>query len=192
MNDIDKSLINAHIQGDQTAFAELVRRYGDSVLGFLMKMSGNRELAEDFFQETFKRVHEKVHTLRGNRFKPWLFTIATRVAIDGLRKQPHCVSLNQNLDCDNGRCEQLSAVADTSWEPSQKAVRAERKEQVRLAVESLPERQRATLILAYYQQLSYSEVAQVLGCTIGTVKTQMFRALKTLSQRLPDISEEMR
>jgi len=191
MNDTDKSLIEAHIQGDATAFAELVRRYGDSVLGYLIKMTGNREQAEDFFQETFKRVHEKAHTLRGERFKPWLFTIATRVAINGLHKRLKFVSLNQKQDCDDGHCEQLSAVADTSCEPSQGAVRAERKEQVRLAIETLPESQRATLILTYYQQLSYSEAAQVLGCSVGTVKTQMFRALKTLAQRLPDISEEM-
>jgi len=156
-----------------------------------MKMSGNCEQAEDFFQETFKRVHEKAHTLRGNRFKPWLFTIATRVAIDGLRKRPQFVSLNQKLDCAEGHCEESSAiaVADRSFEPSQEALKAEQKEQVRLALESLPEKQRATLVLAYFQQLSYREVAQVLGCSIGTVKTQMFRALKTLSQRLPDILE---
>jgi len=194
MDSSDKILINAHLQGDPMAFAELVRRYGDSVLGYLMRMSGSREQAEDFFQETFKRVHEKAHTLRGNSFKPWLFTIATRVAIDGLRKRLQFVSLNQRLDCAEGHCEQLSAVAvaDSSFEPSQQALRAEQKEQVRLALESLPEKQRATLVLAYFQQLSYREVAQVLGCSIGTVKTQMFRAIKTLSQRLPDVSEEIK
>ncbi len=194
MDNTDKSLIDAHLQGDPTAFAELVRRYGDSILGYLMRMSGSREQAEDFFQETFKRVHEKAHTLQSNQFKPWLFTIATRVAIDGLRKGPQVVSLNQKLDCADGRCEQLNvvAVADTSCEPSQQAVRTEQKEQVRLALESLPEKQRATLVLAYFHQLSYREVAQVLGCSIGTVKTQMFRALKTLSQRLPDISEQIK
>ena len=189
MDNTDKSLIDAHIEGDSTAFAELVRRYGDIVLGYLMKMSGNREQAEDFFQETFKRVHEKAHTLRSNHFKPWLFTIATHVAIDGLRKKLNVVSLNQKPDCSDGDCEVVAA--DSSCEPSQEAVKAEQKEQVRLAIETLPERQRATLVLAYFQQLSYREVAQVLDCSIGTVKTQMFRALKTLSQRLPDISEEI-
>ncbi|MHC4602380.1 MAG: RNA polymerase sigma factor, partial [Planctomycetota bacterium] len=77
MDNTDKSLIDAHRKGDKTVFGELVRRYGDSVLGYLTKMSGSRERAEDLFQETFKRVHEKAHTLRGNHFKSWLFTIAT-------------------------------------------------------------------------------------------------------------------
>ena len=74
------------------------------------------------------------------------------------------------------------------FEPSEAAIRSEQKEQVRQAVEELPNRQRATLVLAYYQQLSYSEVADVLGCSTGTVKVHMSRALRTLAQRLPDIS----
>jgi len=71
-------------------------------------------------------------------------------------------------------------------------IKAEQKEQVRQAVESLPANQRATLVLAYYQQLSYREVAEVMGCSIGTVKAQMYRALKTLAQRLPDVSGEVK
>jgi len=192
----DKSLIDAHLQGDTTAFGELVRRHGDSLLGYLTRMTGSIEQAEDLFQETFKRVHEKADTFRGSRIKSWLFAIATNVAIDGMRKSRRLqvVSLNQKIDCDGENCEELSAVAvaDNSFEPSQKAIMTEWKEQVRQALELLPARQRATLVLAYYQQLSYTEVAQVLGCSIGTVKTQMYRALKTLAQRLPDISEDMK
>jgi RNA polymerase sigma-70 factor (ECF subfamily) len=188
----DKSLIDAHIQGDTTAFSELVRRYGDSLLGYLTRMTGSKEQAEDLFQETFKRVHEKADTFRGTRIKSWLFAIATNVAIDGMRKSKrlHVVSLDQKLDCNDGNCQELSAVAlsDSSYEPSQKSIVDEQKELVRQALELLPSRQRATLVLAYYQQLSYPEVAQVLGCSIGTVKTQMYRALKTLAHRLPDVS----
>jgi RNA polymerase sigma-70 factor (ECF subfamily) len=188
----DKSLVDAHLKGDTMAFGELVRRYGDSLLGYLTRMTGSKEQAEDLFQETFKRVHEKADTFRGTRIKSWLFAIATNVAIDGMRKSRRLqvVSLNQKLDCDDEEGQELSvvAVADNSYEPSQKAIMAEQKEQVRQALELLPVRQRATLVLAYYQLLSYSEVAQVLGCSVGTVKTQMYRALKSLAQRLPDIS----
>ncbi len=191
MLNTDKSLIDAHIAGDETAFGELVRRYGDSVLGYLVRMTGNREQAEDYFQETFKRVHEKGYTFRGERFKSWLFTIATRVAIDGLRKQKRqpAVSLNQNAGCTDGNCSELGSVpAADCCDPSQEALAAEQKEQVRTAVEELPTKQRATLVLAYYQQLSYPEVAEVLGCSTGTVKVQMSRALRTLARRLPDVS----
>lgn len=191
MKKTDKRLIEAHRQGDPSAFGELVRRYGDSVLGYLIRMSGNREIAEDLFQETFKRVHEKAHTFRGPQFKGWLFRIATRVALDGIRRgrRTKTVSLNQQLDCDNPNSEQLGAVAleDNSCNPSEQALKVERAEQVRRAIQLLPKRQRATLVLAYYQQLSYPDVAEVMGCSVGTVKTQMFRALKTLADKLPEI-----
>ncbi|MGB2865417.1 MAG: sigma-70 family RNA polymerase sigma factor [Sedimentisphaerales bacterium] len=191
MENTDKSLIDAHRQGDPAAFGELVRRYGDSVLGYLIRMNGNREQAEDLFQETFKRVHEKAHTFRGPQFKGWLFKIASRVALDGMRrgKRIKTVSLNQQLDCDNPNSDQLGAVAlaDNSCNPSEQALKAEQTEQVRRAIELLPARQRATLVLAYYQQLSYPDVAEALGCSVGTVKTQMFRALRTLAHKLPEI-----
>jgi len=136
-------------------------------------------------------VHEKAHTFRGPQFKGWLFKIATHVALDGFRrgKRVKAVSLNQQLDCGNRNSDQLGAVAleDNSCNPSEQALKAEQTEQVRRAIQLLPERQRATLVLAYYQQLSYTDVAKALGCSIGTVKTQMFRALKTLAQKLPDI-----
>jgi len=191
MEKTDKSLIEAHRQGDQAAFSELVRRYGDSVLWYLIRMSPNREQAEDLFQETFKRVHEKAHTFRGPQFKGWLFKIATHVALDGIRrgKRIKTISLNRQLDCDNPNSEQLGAVAlaDNSCNPSEQTMKAEQREQVKRAIELLPARQRATLILAYYQQLSYPDVAKVLGCSVGTVKTQMFRALRTLADNLPEI-----
>jgi RNA polymerase sigma-70 factor (ECF subfamily) len=164
------------------------------LLGYLKKMTGSIELAEDLFQETFKRVHEKAGTFRGSRIKNWLFAIATNAAIDGFRRNSRLqvTSLNQRLDCDDNEGRELSAVAvaENSYEPSQTAIMAERKEQVRQALEMLPAKQRATLVLAYYQQLSYPEVAQVLDCSVGTVKTQMYRALKTLAKRLPHISED--
>ena len=102
-----------------------------------MRMSGSREQAEDLFQETFKRVYEKAHTFRGTQFKSWLFTIATRVAIDNLRRRRRLrlVSLSQTVDCADGTCEQLNTVAATKgcYGPSEEAAMAEQKEQVRQA-----------------------------------------------------------
>ena len=186
----DESLIAAHLRGDETAFRELVQRYGDGVLGYLFRMTGNRDQAEDLFQETFKRVHEKARTFRCSHFKSWLFTIATRVTIDGARRRKRraAISLNQEIDCGQDNPSQLAEmmVAEDAADPADELVREEQKEQVRKAIESLPVRQRATLVLAYYQQLSYREVADAMGCSVGTVKTQMSRALATLARRLPD------
>ena len=189
-----KSLLEAHCQGSPTAFAELVARYGGGVFGHLMRMCPNREQAEDCFQETFKRVHQKAHTFRGTRLRPWLLTIATHIAIDALRKNRRfrVVSLNRKKGCPGNGYEASGTIAiqDDSCNPLEEVVNAEQKQQVREAVGFLPDKQRATLVLAYYQQLSYSEVAQVMGCSVGTVKTQMYRALRTLARKLPRLGGE--
>jgi len=191
MVNTDKSLLEAHCKGDRTAFAELLRRYGGSLLGYLVHMTGSREQAEDLFQETFKRVHQKAHTFRGGAFKSWLFTIATRLAIDASRRRAHrqTVSLSRRLGCTDGHCAELAEkLPGQARNPSEEAILAEQKQQVRQAIDELPGRQRATLVLAYYQQLNYSEVARVMGCSTGTVKAQMSRALRTLARKLPDVS----
>jgi len=184
----DESLLNAHLQGDRSAFRQLVQRYGDSLLGYLFHMTGDRDQAEDLFQETFKKVHEKAGTFHGLYFKGWLFAIATRAAIDHIRRRKRlsAASLDQTDDCDGADCPRSAATADNTTDPGIEIIKQEQKQLVRRAVDDLPDKQRATLILAYYQQLSYKEVAQVLGCSIGTVKTQMSRALGTLARRLPD------
>jgi RNA polymerase sigma-70 factor (ECF subfamily) len=189
MMNTDKSLIEAHCKGDQKAFGEIINRYGDSVLGYLIKMTGDKEHAEDLFQETFKRVHEKSHTFKGTEFKSWLFKIATNVTYDGFRRKQRAKSkgLNVNFINENGEDLVSTAAADNSFNPSVATVKAEQAEQVRQAVESLPDKQKAALVMAYYQQLSYREVALALDCSIGTVKTQMYRALKTLAQKLPEV-----
>jgi RNA polymerase sigma-70 factor (ECF subfamily) len=188
----DKNLIDAHIMGDKTAFAEILCRHGPAVLGYLTKMANNREQAEDFFQDTFKRVHEKAHTLRSENFKPWLYTIATNIALNAHRKNKKrtTLSLNQKYECQNGNCGELAntVVAQNAVSPSKQAIKEEQRTQVVTAINTLPGKQKTTLILAYYQQLSYREVAKILDCTVGTVKTQMFRALKSLAQKLPDAS----
>ena len=189
MMNTDESLIAAHCRGDQNAFGEIVHRYGDSVLGYLIKMTGDKEQAEDLFQETFKRVHEKSHTFKGAEFKSWLFRIATNITYDGFRKkqrtEPKC--LKANFSTEDGDDPVSMATADNTFNPSVATVKAEQVEQVRHAVESLPDKQKAALVLAYYQQLSYREVALALDCSVGTVKTQMYRALKTLAQKLPEV-----
>ena len=189
MEKTGNSLIDAHLQGDPTAFDELVRRYGDSLLAYLMRICGNREQAKEIFRETFRSVHEKAHTLRGIQFKSRLYTIATRLAITGLQKsrRMRTVSLNQEFDCDGENCPEPGAVA-AAKSPCDTPEEAGRKEQVRRALESLPAGQRVTFVLAYYQGLNYREVAEVMDCSVGTVKTQMYRALRTLAERLPDTS----
>lgn len=194
----DEALIAAHNLGETTAFAELVRRYGDSLLGYLHRISANRDEAEDLFQETFRRVHENAASYSGKgKFRSWLYAIATNVARDGLRKarrQGTMISLNQpNEDCSQGGCGEtgLAVAEERLADPHQALVLEERKAQVRKAINRLPERQRNTLILTYYQGLSYNEAADVLDCSLGTVKSQMYRAVRSLAHYLPETAGEI-
>ncbi len=191
----DKSLIEAHCRGEKTAFEEILRRYGDGLLGYLTRMSGSRDDAEDLFQETFQRVHAKAHTFRGGNLRSWIFRIATNVAISGFRKsrQLRAVSLDRQMECADGHgCDGASIVeADASSEPSRQVLLGERKEQVRRAIGQLPARQRAAVVLAYYQRMTYRQAAEAMGCSLGAVKTQMNRALKSLARTLPEVSGDV-
>ena len=190
MQSPDRDLIDRYVQGDRTAFDGLIRLYGPSVLGYLRRVCGSVEDADDCFQETFRRVFEKAHTVKGRTFKPWLFRVATNVAMDGFRRQKRerAVSLDSEL-ANSEMPSPLETAVDASVSPENELIQDEQARQVRSAVAALPDRQRATLVMAYYQKLSYAQVAEALGCSVGTVKTQMFRALKALAVKLPNPSE---
>ncbi len=190
MQPTDRDLIDRYVQGDRTAFDGLIRAYGPPVLGYLRRVCHTPEDADDCFQETFRRVHEKAHTVKGNTFKPWLFRVATNVAMDGFRRQKRerAVSLDSELASPD-RLSPLDTAVDDSLSAENELIQDEQACQVRQAVASLPDRQRTTLVLAYYQKLSYAQVAEALDCSVGTVKTQMFRALKALAVKLPNPSE---
>ncbi len=185
----DRDLIDSYLRGDRTAFDDLVREHGPSVLGYLRRVCRSVDDADDCFQETFRRVHEKAHTIKGNTFKPWLFRVATNVAMDRFRRQKRerAVFLDSEL-ANSDMPSPLDTAVDASISPENELIQDEQVRQVRHAVASLPDRQRTTLVLAYYQKMSYTQVAEVLGCSVGTVKTQMFRALKALAVKLPNPS----
>jgi RNA polymerase sigma-70 factor (ECF subfamily) len=187
MEEDAKGLMRGFVRGDRAVVEQIIRLYGDSLFGYLVKMSGDRETAEDYFQETIGRVCEKATSFRGGNLRAWIFRIATNVAMDGFRKEKKraMLGLNQIQDCDGANEVAVADSKDIS-SPSEDAQRQEQKEMVQRIIEELPAGQRTILVLNYYQQLSYSEVAEVMNCTTGTVKTQMYRALRKIADKLPD------
>ena len=188
----DKSLIQAHISGDPDAFARIVRQYGPQLLGYINKINGCAHSSEDVFQETFKRVHEKSHTFKGERLKPWIYRIATNIVFDRARRKKRLKFVSLNISSEDGKAEAVAMIqANPDSDPKHQILKKERAHKVRQALETLPQRQKAALVLSYYQQLSYTEVADVMGCSVGTVKTQVFRALRALAGKLPNMSGGM-
>lgn len=186
MDSTDRNLVDAYLGGETTAFEQIIRRHGPAVLGYLTKMTHNPDKAEDLFQETFHKAYRKAGTFRGDHLRPWLLAIATNTALTDRRRTRRLAFVS--LDCSDGaHCPQL-ADPDTAADPRREILLEERKGQVRRALMSLPEKQRAAVILYYYHKLTYPQIADALGCTLGTVKTSMFRALKTLAGRLPSLS----
>lgn len=191
MPESDEALMAMYQRGGTEALDVLVRRHANALLGYLVRLTGDRHHAEDLFQETFVRVHVKASTFQtGLSFKRWLFAIATNLSMDFFRRrkrQPLLLSPDGGAE-DPERMAQ--AVPDTAPDPAAQAVSAESKKRVVQALDSLPPRQRATLVLAYFEDLSYAEVARAMGCSVGTVKTQVSRALTTLARILPDARRE--
>ena len=210
------SLLNAHIKGDQRAFDQLVRTHADSLFGYLMRICRNRQNAEDLFQQSFMKAHQRADTLKAQgNFKSWLFTIATRLAIDAARKEkrekklldhyahnsPSQSTLESNNpgktdDSSHREISQTAANAvsvdfheQNKCNPLRLAHLSEQKMLVRKALLKLPAGQRSAVVLTYYQGLTYKEASQVLGCSLGTVKTQIFRALRKLAKLLPQGQE---
>jgi len=190
MVDKECELIHAWKGGDGDAFGLLVELYADRLLGYLIRLTGSRDYAEDLFQETFMRAYENSRSFKqGAAFKPWLFQIASRLTIDSWRKakrRPNTVSL---MDENGSVCATPSSSEDA---PDVAMGRQDAKLRVRKAVDKLPPRQRAALVLAYFEGLSYPEIAVTLGCSVGTIKTQMSRAMKRLASLLPDMRETVR
>ena len=184
----DRNLMDAHVRGDREAFELLLRRHGPIVLGYLTKMTHNKDHAEDLFQETFRRAYENAGQFRGELLKPWLFKIATHTAINHYRKEKNTptVSLDQPVCGDGIHCSTLeSTLAADAIEPDRQLELDEQRRMVRNSLMQLPEKQRAALVLSYYHKLTYSQIAEAMNCSVGSVKTHLFRALKKLRTLLP-------
>ena len=189
MDPTDETLMEAYQHGDETALTQLVRRHSGPLLGYLTRMSSNPHQAEDLFQETFVRVHRKADTFRlDGKFKPWLYTIATHLAVDELRRRKR-TPLMLSLDEQNGDHHSMAdRLADGAAGPADCAESADLRARVRGALDVLSPGQRAILSLTYFEGFTYPEAARALGRSVGTIKKQMSRALRSLARALPDLA----
>ena len=175
--------------GDQQSFELLLQRYRTPLVNFLYRMVRNREQAEDLAQEVFLRVYRAREDYEPSaKFTTWLFRIATNLALNSVRDHRHeklDVSMDAPItaDAEDGE-ERMMEVADDHPDIEQHLVEEARKKMIRHAIEKLPEKQRAAVLLHKYQELDYAEISKILQCSESALKSLLFRAYETLRVEL--------
>src|SRR5271165_789917 len=175
--------------GDEQSFELLLHRYRSPLVNFLYRMVRNREQAEDLAQEVFLRVYrargEYVPTAK---FTTWLFRIATNLALNSLRdnryqKLEDSIDAPARVDSEDGDERPLD-VPEKHPNIEQHLVDVARSQMIRHAIDKLPEKQRAAVLLHKYQELDYAEISKILSCSESALKSLLFRAYEALRVEL--------
>ncbi|HEY4136144.1 MAG TPA: RNA polymerase sigma factor [Alphaproteobacteria bacterium] len=170
----DEELVALIGGGDRRAYHVLVERHGRRVLGLARRMTRNLAEAEDISQDAFLRVWQKAAEWqpRGARFTTWLYRVVVNLCIDRRRK-PSFAPIEAAGD-----------PADSRPDAEQTLVAVERDRHVKAALDALPERQRAALVLSYYEGLSNVEAAGALELSVSALESLLVRARRALRQEL--------
>jgi RNA polymerase sigma-70 factor, ECF subfamily len=165
---------------DPEILDSLIEHYQHRLFRYLLTLTGNRQSAEDFFQETWLRVLEKGGQYKGQwRFDTWLFSIARHLVIDAARRK-HSVSLEDLSDSESGALERR--LADT-FTPFEWVALTEEGGRVAAAMELLPPVCREVLLLRFQEDLRLEEIAQVVGAPLSTVKSRLYRGMEVMRER---------
>jgi RNA polymerase sigma factor (sigma-70 family) len=170
---IDQAVDN----GDEQAFASLMKRYKNPVYHMILKMVRNVDDAEDLTIEAFAKAFKNLSRFKKDyTFSTWLFRIATNNAIDFIRKKRlETYSLNTSFTDDNGESVNID-VKDANRNPQEEAINTQKIQMVRLFVDKLPAKYQRLVKLRYFKEYSYDEIAKELEAPLGTVKAQLHRA----------------
>ncbi len=175
----------------------LIQRHQEDLLRFLVRLTGDRQAAEDVFQETFLQVHISADTFDATRrFKPWLFTIAANKARDMLRKrvrrQEVDLSAPVNRDPDGGGQTFVDLMEVSVPSPGDGLQDQERDTLVQKAVDRMPQSLKEILLLAYFQKFSYAQIAEDLDIPLGTVKSRLHAAVASFAKHWQSLSSEIK
>lgn len=167
--------------GDVEAFEQLVEAYGKKVYNLALRMTGNHDDAADLAQEAFIRVFKSISGFKEqSSFSTWIYRITTNVCLDEIRKRKNkkVISLDEDIRMDDGEMKRQVVSEDPL--PDELAEREELRSIVNAAINSLPEDQRIVITLRDLQGLTYEEIARILDCPGGTVKSRINRARQAL------------
>jgi RNA polymerase sigma factor (sigma-70 family) len=180
----DESLVRRLLAGDEWAGADLARRYCSSLMRYLQRLVRNEQVAEELHQQTWTSVLESIDkfdlTSSSGGFKAWLYRIATNKAHD------HWRSRGREKKVKDG----LRLITDElAPDAAHRMENAEAEAKLRAAIEMLPDNQKEILLLRYYANLRFVEIAQMLGCPLNTALGRMHKAMIRLRQLLAEPME---
>ena len=174
----ERERVRSAQKGSEEAFTELTRKYMNKMINLAYSFTRNREAAEDLAQETFIKAYRALPRFSfKSSFSTWLYRIAVNTAKDYLRKERsvHADSLNQH---------DYKFAEKDSTSPERRAGQKELSRVVQKAMEALPPKHRVILTLRDIQGMSYGEISKVLKISEGTVDSRLFRARKSLREKL--------
>ena len=170
--------------GDALSFDLLLHRYRTPLVNFLHRMVRDAATADDLAQEVFLRVYKaRAKYSPSAKFTTWLFRIATNLALNSIRDNRHRqaeISLDEPADEESSPLELPAREIGAD----QRLIERDRAEIIRKAVELLPEKQRAAVLLHKYQEMDYAQIAKILDCSESALKSLLFRAYETLRVEL--------
>jgi len=170
-------------EGDQASFGLLLEKHRSPVIHFLYRMVQNQAVAEELAQEVFLRVYKSRSSYEPTaKFTTWLFRIASHLALNWIRdgrNEKRQASLDE--ESPDGTAKQ---VPDRGRTVEQELVYQAKLREVRQAIESLPAKQKAAVMMHKYQEMEYAQIADVLSCSESAVKSLLFRAYESLRMRL--------
>lgn len=181
----DYILVQAAKQGQQSAYAELMDRYRESIYYMMLKMVKNSDDAEDLTLEAFGKAFNRIDQYSPSfAFSTWLFKIASNNCIDFIRKKRvHVLSMDSGIQTSNGGTMRIDAKANVN-NPEESLIYDQKVLHMRLLVSKLKPRYRELVEKRYFEELSYEEIADELNLPLGTVKAQLFRARDFLANMI--------
>jgi RNA polymerase sigma-70 factor, ECF subfamily len=184
--DEERTWVKQVLAGDQAAFARLVEAYQTPVFNLAYRMLGDRTEAEDAAQETFVRMYTRLSSYDPNqKLSSWVLSIASHYCIDRLRRRRFgMTSLDDLLPWCNLEPE------DPADAPEKTALDREEEDMLRDLLQDMPAQYRAAIVLRYWQELSYEDMANVLHTSEGAVKARLHRARTLLAERIKTREEQ--
>lgn len=178
----DVALVELVLANDQDAFTVLVERYKDAVQNLAYRMLSNTAEAEDVTQETFVRAYTQLFTYKpAHKFSTWLLSIASHLAIDQLRRRRFLALPLEDVPF-------LEWIVDSGTGPELSALQGEQQDEIQVYLQRLPSKYRAVIVLRYWYDFSYEEIARTLNLTPALVKARLHRARELLARYMKQIS----